>query len=247
MNSSSTPTGCCPKIAQTCGGKLCYEPGSVCCGTVACKPGAVCKVAPGGGNVCCTSATDVPCNGYCTYQHPICRHAVALTSPMTRLHCRLLLLRGGVMPEAVDINLSVHVNVHVHVNLSIHINLPVHDNLAGRHNVPVYQRRNHNSHIDCLLLQDKDYREMQCHAGRSPQGCRRMGLHQGPGRGQVRPGARLLLRHRSVRSDVHQHVRGHPLPTKYRLPERSQRPGDPAAQTHGTKGGRCVQNDGLRP
>jgi len=236
---SSTPTGCCPKIAETCGGKLCYEPGSVCCGTVACKPGAICKVAPGGGNVCCRSATDVPCNGYCTYQHPIRRHAIALTSPITRLHRRLLLLRG-VMPEGADINLSVD------VNLSVHDNVSVRDNLAGRHNVPVYQSRNHNSHLDYLLLQDKDYREMQCYAGRGSQGRRRMGLHQGPGRGQVRPSARLFLRHRSVRSDVHQHVPRHPLPTEYQLPERSQRPGDPAAQTHGTKGGRRVQDHGLR-
>ncbi|KAH6618315.1 hypothetical protein B0J18DRAFT_275982 [Chaetomium sp. MPI-SDFR-AT-0129] len=43
--------GCCPKNAQTCGGSMCVQPGSVCCGTAfACKPGRVCNVQAGG---CC--------------------------------------------------------------------------------------------------------------------------------------------------------------------------------------------------
>lgn len=64
--SFSIPTGCCPKIAETCSGKGCWEPGAVCCGALACRPGSVCKVSATGANVCCRSATDLACDGYCT-------------------------------------------------------------------------------------------------------------------------------------------------------------------------------------
>lgn len=63
---SSTPTGCCPKTAQTCGGKFCARPGSICCGNTVCRQGASCKLSAGGQDVCCRSATDVACGGYCT-------------------------------------------------------------------------------------------------------------------------------------------------------------------------------------
>ncbi|KAF7288984.1 hypothetical protein MIND_01415100 [Mycena indigotica] len=61
---SDRPGYCCPKSAQTCGGKFCAPPGSVCCGTsYVCPQGQQCNTN-GGGKQCC-EAGELHCNDAC--------------------------------------------------------------------------------------------------------------------------------------------------------------------------------------
>ncbi|KAJ7226193.1 hypothetical protein C8J57DRAFT_1481795 [Mycena rebaudengoi] len=57
------PGMCCPKSAQTCGGKFCADPGSTCCSSHVCPPGLQCN-EKGGGRQCC-QPTEQHCNNAC--------------------------------------------------------------------------------------------------------------------------------------------------------------------------------------
>ncbi|KAF7374021.1 hypothetical protein MSAN_00282600 [Mycena sanguinolenta] len=64
------PGYCCPKSAETCGGKFCTDAGSACCGSYVCKPGFQCNVM-GGGKLCC-APSEIHCDNACCPEGSMC-------------------------------------------------------------------------------------------------------------------------------------------------------------------------------
>jgi hypothetical protein len=60
------PGYCCPKTAETCGGKFCADAGAVCCTAHACPAGSVCNEV-GGFKQCCKPGA-VLCPNACKYR-----------------------------------------------------------------------------------------------------------------------------------------------------------------------------------
>ncbi|KAJ6589942.1 hypothetical protein DFH09DRAFT_1074433 [Mycena vulgaris] len=64
------PGYCCPKSAETCGGKFCTDAGSACCGSYVCSPGFQCNMM-GGGKLCCETS-EMHCNNACCPEGSTC-------------------------------------------------------------------------------------------------------------------------------------------------------------------------------
>ncbi|KAI9369635.1 hypothetical protein BJX61DRAFT_518755 [Aspergillus egyptiacus] len=86
-NCRAATAQCCPKIAVTCGGKFCAQPGSICCGSRICPGGTQCNT--NGGASCCRPnelkcpGTCCPPGSECGPQPGYCRRTITTTTTTT--------------------------------------------------------------------------------------------------------------------------------------------------------------------